>query len=573
LKIAQAVLILGILIAAVGAGVYATAPPSKGKLTIDWWYESSGHYPQSADQAAVYKSIYEKTGLITVNLHGADWPSYKVNRDAQSMQVYVYGWYPDYIDPDDYIQPFLDSVGGSWLGMNYKNPQMDQLIAQARSTSDASQRGQLYSQIQKIMVQDAPIVPVFQGSAFAVTKPDVSGVNLDITQNMYYWLITPPAGKDTLVVGTTDSVETSLDPAEVWDFFGGSEMIQNLGAPLVYIKPGSTAGPNDFVGGLAQDWSPSADGLTWTFNLKQGLKFFDGTPFDATAVKYSFDRNIGLAMPDGPQVGLGYADIINNVEVTGQYQVVFHLKVPFSPFLALMAFSGSSIVNPNLAPNTPGTAVEYTDGNPRASNPNDLGPYLLSEWTRKAGKDYEMTLDANPNYFNAAAMRNKHVIIKFYSDATALALAIKSGDIDMAFRQLTATDLKSMMTDTTLKVWEGTGAFIQYICFQEKMAPFDNAQFRQAFAAALDRTEVTQTVFLGQSVPLFSMIPNGMSFHEDAYKTLGDANMTPLVNMLHDMGYSEGGPIGSMQQIGLALLAVGVIVVIAGAAMTRRKKT
>jgi ABC-type transport system substrate-binding protein len=572
LKIAQAVLILGILIAAVGAGVYATAPPSKGKLTIDWWYESSGHYPQSADQAAVYKSIYEKTGLITVNLHGADWPSYKKNRDAQTMQVYVYGWYPDYIDPDDYIQPFLDSVGGSWLGMNYKDPQMDQLIAQARSTSDPTQRGQLYSQIQKLMVQDAPIVPVFQGSAFAVTKPDVSGVNLDITQNMYYWLITPPAGKDTLVVGTTDSIETSLDPAEVWDFFGGSEMIQNLGAPLVYIKPGSSAGPNDFVGALAQDWSSSPDGLTWTFNLKQGLKFYDGTPFDANAVKYSFDRNIGLAMPDGPQVGLGYGDIIGSVEVTGQYQVVFHLKVPFAPFLALMAFSGSSIVNPNFAPNTPGTAVEYTDGNPRASNPNDLGPYLLSEWTRKAGKDYEMTLDANPNYFNAAAMKNKHVIIKFYSDATALALAIKSGDIDMAFRQLTATDLKSMMTDPSVKVWEGTGAFIQYICFQEKMAPFDNAQFRQAFAAALNRQELTQTVFLGQSVPLYSMIPNGMAFHEDAYKTVGDANLTPLVNMLHDMGYSEGGVVGSMQQYGLALLVVGIVVVIAGAAMTRRKK-
>lgn len=553
--------------------MYATAPPSKGKLTIDWWYESSGHYPQSADQAAVYKSIYEKTGLITVNLHGADWPSYKVNRDAQTMQVYVYGWYPDYIDPDDYIQPFLDSVGGSWLGMNYKDPQMDQLIAQARSASDPAQRGQLYSQIQKIMVQDAPIVPVFQGSAFAVTKPDVSGVNLDITQNMYYWLITPPAGKDTLVVGTTDSIETSLDPAEVWDFFGGSEMIQNLGAPLVYIKPGSSAGPNDFVGALAQNWSSSPDGLTWTFNLKQGLKFYDGTPFDANAVKYSFDRNIGLAMPDGPQVGLGYGDIIDNVEVTGQYQVVFHLKVPFAPFLALMAFSGSSIVNPNLAPNTPGTAVEYTDGNPRASNPNDLGPYLLSEWTRKAGKDYEMTLDANPNYFNAAAVKNKHVIIKFYSDATALALAIKSGDIDMAFRQLTSTDIKSMMTDPSVKVWEGTGAFIQYICFQEKMAPFDNAQFRQAFAAALNRQELTQTVFLGQSVPLYSMIPNGMAFHEDAYKTIGDANLTPLVNMLHDMGYSEAGGMGSMQQYGLALLVVGIVVVIAGAAMTRRKKT
>jgi ABC-type transport system substrate-binding protein len=573
LKIAQAVLVLGILIAAVGAGVYATAPPSKGKLVIDWWYESSGHYPQSADQAAVYKSMFEKTGLITVNVHGADWPSYKKNRDAQTMQVYVYGWYPDYIDPDDYIQPFLDSVGGSWLGMNYKDPQMDQLIAQARSTSDPTQRGQLYSQIQKLMVQDAPIVPVFQGSAFAVTKPDVSGVNLDITQNMYYWLITPPAGKDTLVVGTTDSIETSLDPAEVWDFFGGSEMIQNLGAPLVYIKPGSSAGPNDFVGALAQDWSSSPDGLTWTFNLKQGLKFYDGTPFDANAVKYSFDRNIGLAMPDGPQVGLGYGDIIGSVEVTGPYQVVFHLKVPFAPFLALMAFSGSSIVNPNLAPNTPGTAVEYKEGDPRASNPNDLGPYLLSEWSRKAGKDYEMTLDANPNYFNTAAVKNKHVIIKFYSDATALALAIKSGDIDMAFRQLTSTDLKSMMSDASLKVWEGTGAFIQYICFQEKMPPFDNAQFRQAFAAALDRQDLTQTVFLGQSVPLYSMIPNGMAFHEDAYKPLGDANLTPLTNMLRDMGYSEGVAMSPMQQYGIVLLAIGIIVAVAGAAMTRRKKT
>lgn len=571
MKIAQAILVLGIIIAAAGLGVYATAPPLKGKLTVDWWYESSGHYPQSADQAAVYKSQLEKTGLITVNLHGADWPSYKKNRDAQTMQVYVYGWYPDYIDPDDYIQPFLDSVGGSWLGMNYKNPQMDQLIAQARASTDPAQRGQLYSQIQKIMVQDAPIVPVFQGSAFAVTKPDVQGVNLDITQNMYYWLITPPGGKDTLVVGTTDSVETSLDPAEVWDFFAGSELIQNLGAPLVYIKPGSAAGPNDFIPGIATDWSSSADGLTWTFNIRQDLKFSDGTPADSSAVKYSFDRNIGLAMPDGSQVGLGYADIIDHIDATGPYQVVFHLKIPYAPFLALMAFSGSSMVNPKLAPNTPGQAVQYVDGDAKASNPNDFGPYMLTEWSRKAGKDYEMKLDANPNYFDAANVKNKHIIIKFYSDATALALAIKSGDIDMAFRQLTSTDIKSMQSDSSLKVWEGTGAFIQYVCFQEKMAPFDNPKFRQAFAAALNRQELVDTVFLGQAKPLYSMIPTGMAFHEDAYKTLGDANSTPLISMLQEMGYAESTT-NPVTQYGLALLALGIIVVIAGFAMSKRKK-
>lgn len=570
MKIAQAILVLGIIIAASGLGVYATAPPLKGKLTVDWWYESSGHYPQSADQAAVYKSQLEKTGLITVNLHGVDYAGYKKDRDAETMQVYVYGWYPDYLDPDDYIQPFLDSVGGSWLHTNYKNPQMDQLIAQARTTSDAGTRAQLYSQIQKIMVQDAAIVPVFQGSAFAVTKPDVTGVNLDITQNMYYWLISPPAGKDTLVVGTTDAIETNVDPAEAYDFFGDNS-IQNLGAPLLYIKPGSGAGPNDFIPALATKWSVSADGLTYTFDLQQGLKFRDGTEFTADAVKYSFDRNIGIAIPDGSQVALGYADIIASVTATSKYQVTISLKHSFAPFLSLMAFAGSFIVNPKFAPNTPGTAVEYVEGDASASNPNDLGPYMLTEWSRKAGKDYEMKLDANPNYFDAANVKSKHIIFKFYSDATALALAIKSGDIDMAFRQLTATDIKSMQSDSSLKVWEGTGAFIQYICFQEKMAPFDNAKFRQAFAAALNRQELVDTVFLGQAKPLYSMIPNGMAFHEDAYKTLGDANTAPLISMLQEMGYSQSTT-NPVTQYGLALFGLGIIVVIAGFAMSKRKK-
>ena len=545
----QGILIVVILVVIAAVGYYATLPApgpapttattaGKGKLVLDWWYESSGHYPQSADLAAVFKSQMEKTGMITVNLHAADWPSYKVNRNAYSMQVYVYGWYPDYIDPDNYIQPFLDSAGSGWLGTGYNNPEMDKLIAQARSITDPTQRAQLYKQIQEIMVNDAPIVPVYQGKAWAVTKPDVTGVNLDITQNMYYWLITPPQGKDTLIVGTTDSVETSLDPAEVWDFFGAST-IYNLGAPLVYIKPGSAATPDDFVPALATSWSSSADGLTWTFDLRQGVKFSDGKEFTADAVKYSFERNIGPQMPDGPQVGLDYAGIIAKVDAPSKYQVVFTLNYPFAPFLSLMAFSGSFMVNPNRAPNTPGQAVPYTEGNALVSNPNDLGPYVLKEWSRKGGKDYEMKLDANPNYFGVAEgyPKAKHIIMKFYSDATALALAIKSGDIDMAFRQLTATDLKSMQTDPNLKVWEGTGAFIQYICFQERIPPFDDPRARRAIAAALDRQEIVDTVFLGQGVPLYSMIPNGMAFHEDAYKTLGDANITLTVSLLQELGY------------------------------------
>jgi peptide/nickel transport system substrate-binding protein len=244
-------------------------------------------------------------------------------------------------------------------------------------------------------------------------------------------------------------------------------------------------------------------------------------------------------MPDGPQVGLGYSDIIASVEAPSTYQAVITLKQPFAPFLALMAFSGSFIVNPNRAPNTPGQAVQYVEGDAMASNPNDLGPYLLAEWSRQGGKDYEMKFDANPNYFGVADgyPKAKHIIFKFYSDATALALAMKSGDIDLAFRQLTATDIKDMQADPNLKVWQGTGAFIQYICFQERMPPFDDARARRAIAAALNRQEIVDTVFLGQGTPLYSQIPNGMAFHQDPYKELGDANIQLTVSLLQELGY------------------------------------
>jgi peptide/nickel transport system substrate-binding protein len=276
-------------------------------------------------------------------------------------------------------------------------------------------------------------------------------------------------------------------------------------------------------------------------------------------------------MPAGPQEGLGYKDLIASVDVASKYQVVITLKHPFAPFVSFLAFAGSFIVNPKLAPDTPGKAVDYVDGNARASHPNDLGPYVLAEWSRKAGKDYEMKLDANPNYFGDAP-KAKHVIFRFYSDATALALAIKSGDIDMAFRQLSATDIKNMQSDSKLKVWQGTGTFIQYIVFQEALPPCDNPAFRQAVAAALDRKQITDTIFLGQATPLYSMIPDGMAFHEDAFKTLGDANLTPMITLLRQMGYSEAG-MSTMQQYGLAILVVGVIIAVAGFAMSTRKKT
>jgi peptide/nickel transport system substrate-binding protein len=162
---------------------------TNNKLTFDLWYESSGHYPSSAQQALVLKDSLEKSGVITVNLKNLDWAAYKNARSGETMQAYIMGWYPDYIDPDDYIYPFVESSGGSWLHINYNSSAMDALVAQARAATDTTVRQGVYGQINNLIVADCPLIPLYQSSAFAVTKTNVQGVYLDVTQQWRNWLI------------------------------------------------------------------------------------------------------------------------------------------------------------------------------------------------------------------------------------------------------------------------------------------------------------------------------------------------------------------------------------------------
>jgi len=361
----------------------------------------------------------------------------------------------------------------------------------------------------------------------------------------YFYSTQNPALKDTLIMGTTDSVESCLDPARAYDFFG-LEIIQSLGSPLVEYKAGATGSIDDIIPALATSWTISDDGLTWTFDLRQGVMFDSEREFTADDVKYTFDRGIGIADPDGAFVGVGIGDIIDSVTVVSRYVVKFQLKIPFAAFLSLMAFQVCYIVDPQYAPKAGSSwnindIVLYEDGNPRGSNPMGLGPYTLKSWTRVAGKDTEMTLEANPLYWNAGAgyPKTKTVNIVFYADSSGLALAITAGDVDVAFRQLATNDIATMKTNPDLKVWEGTGAFIQYLCLQEKYAPFDNAVIRGAIAAAINRTTLVQTVFQGQAQELFSMIPVGMFGHTDAFESYGNPNYTLTRELLSLFGYNE----------------------------------
>lgn len=339
--------------------------------------------------------------------------------------------------------------------------------------------------------------------------------------------------KDTIIIGTTDSVQSTIDPADAYDYFGDN-VISNVGAGLVDYRPGTT----EIVPGLASSWSVSQDGKVWTFTLRQGIKFPDGTPFNATVVKYSVDRQFKIDEPEGPFAGVGLDSIINKTVVDSTYQVSFYLNQPTSFFLSLVAFQAMYPVNPHVAPMN--KIVNYT-GNVNTENPTGLGPYLLTNWVRTGGKDVEMDFTANPNYWNASAgyPKTKNIVIKFFTDAASLNLALQSGQVDIAYRQLNPSDIKSYQSNPSFKVWTGPGTFIQYLVFNEKQKPFDNVLVRKAIAAAINRSLIVNTVFLGQVEPLYSMIPIGMQYHVDAFKVYGDANISYAQQLLQQAGYSQ----------------------------------
>ncbi|HMD78644.1 MAG TPA: ABC transporter substrate-binding protein, partial [Nitrososphaerales archaeon] len=354
--------------------------------------------------------------------------------------------------------------------------------------------------------------------------------------------------KDTIILGTTDKVQTTIDPADAYDYFG-INMINNLGAPLVDFAPGTTnTSPSNLQPALATKWSGSSDGLTYTFILRSGLKYDDGTPFNSTDVKFSVDRGLAINDPNGAFNGLGLSSIIGSVTTPNATAVVFHLKAPFSAFLNMMTFGIFYPVNPDKVPkvtcnpcNDATGIVNFTAGNPAASNPNGLGPYTLTEWTRTGTSEVEMTLTANPNYWNYPAYPKTHtIIIKFYHDATSLAAAIKSGGVDIAYRQFQTTDIQSMMTTSGLHVYASPGAFIQYLVINQHSAPYSDINVRQGIAAALNRTDLVDTVFAGTAVPLYSQIPLGMGYHIDAFKSAYGAgpNYTLATAILAKSGYN-----------------------------------
>jgi len=326
----------------------------------------------------------------------------------------------------------------------------------------------------------------------------------------------------TLVYGTTEKV-TDMDPANAYDFHTW-EIFENIYRGLLGYPPGET----NLVPGLADSYDVVDDGKGYVFKLKEGVKFSDGTPFDANAVKWSIDRVIRIAGDPSWLV----TDFVERVEVLDKYRVKFVLKNPVAFFPSLVATVPYYPVNPNIYP------ADKIVQDPTALKGGKLvglGAYRVAFFKR----DQEVALEVNP-YFYGEKPKNDMIIIRYFADATTMRLALEKGEIDFAFKSFNPSDINDLQKMDKIKTIIGQGPYIRYVCFQNNTEPFTNKIVRQGVAAAINRPDIIKKVFLGQNEPLYSMVPKGMWTHTDNFKEVfGDGNIEKSKKLLAQAGFNE----------------------------------
>ena len=326
---------------------------------------------------------------------------------------------------------------------------------------------------------------------------------------------TPKAG-GTLVVAIPSDLNRT-DPALV-DDASSSYVLQQIEETLVTLKPGTGS---DIIGGLAETWDVSADGLTYTFHLRSGVKFQDGTDFNADAVKFNFDR--WLSIPK-TYTDLGYTYYIDTV-ITGKIKstaapdpntFVLTLNAPNSAFLIQMTLTPFSISSPKALQDGKASDPDfknnlYAQGGPPAAV--GTGPFSFKEWV----PGDHVTLVKNPNYWNAAAGGPylDEITFKPISDNTATLNALQAGDIDLA-QTLAPNDVPTAKADTSLQYFDrGSACNTGILAMNQKFKPFDNLKIRQAVAYAVNRQAIVDAFFGDTGVVLSNWAPPGTIFADE----------------------------------------------------------
>jgi peptide/nickel transport system substrate-binding protein len=325
----------------------------------------------------------------------------------------------------------------------------------------------------------------------------------------------------SIIVGTTDVV-TFLDPAGSYD--NGSFAVMNQVYPFLFNSKDGTGDVSPDIATSGTFTTPT----TFTVKLKPGLKFANGHALTSSDVKFTFDRQLKIADPNGPSSLLGNLD---STDATDPTTVVFHLK------------SGDDQTFPQVLSSPAGPIVDEQVFSPDKVTPDTTivkgeafaGQYKITKYNF----NQLVQFTANPNYKGLlGAAKTKNVDLKYYTSSSNMKLDVQQGNIDVAARAFSATDVASLKGNKKVKVVEGPGGEIRYIVFNFNTEPFglttatpDAAKslaVRQAAADLVDRQAIATQVYKDTYTPLYSYVPNGLTGATTPLKSMyGDGNGKP----------------------------------------------
>ena len=332
--------------------------------------------------------------------------------------------------------------------------------------------------------------------------------------------------KGVLIYGRGgDSV--SLDPAKETD---GESLIvcDNIFDTLVQFKEGST----DVEPGLAQRWEVTPDGLTYTFFLRENVKFQDGTPFDSDAVIFSFMRQhdpkheaYGYSQLWSYWQDMGMDKLINAIDKVNSSTVRIQLKTPSAPFLANLAMSFASIVSP--------TAVRKYKQE-FARNPVGTGPFKFVSWT----KNEKIVLNAYADFWGGKP-KLARVIFRSYPDSATRLNAFLAGEIHMM--NLPTPDQVAVIRQKkpTAVIIEEPAMNVAYLAFNTTKGPFAKAKVRQALNMAVNKAAIIKGVYSGMGVPAVNPIPPSLWSYNTKIKPYG-FDVQRAKQLLAEAGYPKG---------------------------------
>lgn len=369
-----------------------------------------------------------------------------------------------------------------------------------------------------LMLMSVLLLAGCTGNKSATTAPEANGTEE-----------TAATGGGTLIVGRGGD-SAALDPAIVTD--GESlKIAQQVFDTLLDYKEGTT----EVMPSLAESWTISDDALTYTFKLREGVKFHDGTDFNADAVVFNFNRwgdTKSKYKFEGDS--FDYYDsmfgpeedrVIASVTATDPTTVVFKLNKPQAPFLQNLAMTCFGIASPK--------AIEDEKANFK-SNPVGTGPFVFKEWKRSDS----ITLDKNPNYWQEGLPKMDQVIIRSIPDNTARYNALQNGEIDM-MEDLSPDDLATLEANPALQKINRPPFNVAYLGFNTTKKPFDDPKVRVALNYAVDKKGLIDAFFAGQAEPAVNPIPPTLWGYNKSVEDY-PYDLAKAKQLLADAGYPNG---------------------------------